>query len=193
MATSLSQYERERFKYGDAAGDGKGDMLRVHAIKAEQTECIVYNWLSGGRSEVRLPDALPIERGGTGGTTAQRGRLNMGIVVDTNNNLVFGSKVVSVYNGAVLDHDGTVKPVFSKVAVGHYTITNVSGFALNGFKYRIPRDELGNPLCGCVITFEGTTATVKVYQLKFLNGIFSNNLTVPIDLPASRCIDISVK
>lgn len=193
MATKLSQFERERFIYGEAAGDGKGDQLRVHAIKAEQTESIVYSWLSGGSSEVRLPNALPIERGGTGGTTAQRGRLNLGILVNTNNELVFGSKAISVYDGAVLDHDGTVKPGFIKNGVGDYRINGPLGFALNGFKYCLPKDELGNVLCGCVTTFDATGLTLKVHPIKFESGKSIIDTTKTMDIPASRCIDISVK
>lgn len=193
MATKLSMYERERFKYGDAAGDGKGDQLRIHAIKAEQSNTIVYDWLSGGKSEVRLPNALPVERGGTGGTTAQSGRLNLGLVVNTNNEVMFGSKVISVYNGAVLDHDGTVKPGFIKNGVGDYRINGPLGFALNGFKYCLPKDEIGNTLCGCAITFDSTGFTLKVHPLKYLNGVASVDTTKLIDLPTGRCIDVSTK
>ena len=185
--------ERTRFLSGDAAGDGKGDMLRNHSLKAEATATQIYSWLSGGKSEVRLPDALPVERGGTGGTTAQKGRLNLGIVVNTNNELVFGSRVVSLYNGTFLDHEGTVKPIFTKVGIGHYTLTNITGFALNGFKYCLPKDELGNLLCGCAITFADGTATIKVYGLTRTDGLVSLDLTKPMDIPAQRCIDISTK
>lgn len=193
MATKLSAHERERFNYGEAAGDGKGDQLRIHAIKAEQTEAIVYNWLSGGKSEVKLPDALPIERGGTGGTTAQRGRLNLGILVNTNNELVFGSKAISVYDGAVLDHDGTVKPGFIKNGVGDYRINGPLGFALNGFKFCLPKDELDNLLCGCVITFDAAGLNLKVHPIKVVSGKHTLDTATTIDIPASRCIDISVK
>ena len=193
MPTSLSINERERFLYGDAAGDGKGDMLRIHAIKAEQANSILFSWLSGGTSEVRLKDALPIERGGTGGTTAQRSRLNMGILVNTNNELVFGSKAISVYNGAVLDHDGSVNPGFIKNGVGNYRINGPLGFALNGFKYCLPKDELGNLLCGCTLTFDATGLTILVHPTLFTDGIYSADTSVNIDIPSQRCIDISVK
>ena len=69
MPTSLAQWERERFKYGDAAGDGKGDLLRMHGIKAEHSMNLLFSWLTANRSEVRLLDSLPIERGGTGAST----------------------------------------------------------------------------------------------------------------------------
>ena len=58
MATNLSPYERERFEYGEVAGDNKGDLLRIHAIKAEHTANLLFTWLSGASSEVRLPTPL---------------------------------------------------------------------------------------------------------------------------------------
>lgn len=192
MPTNLSPYERERFKYGEAAGDDKGDFLRIHAIKAEHTDTLLFTWLSGGRSEVSLPQALPIERGGTGATTAQRARLGLGMIINTNNEVSFGSRAVSLYDGVVLDHDDTVKPYFIKNGVGDYTIGNVTGFAPNAFTYILPRDELGNLLCGCEIVFSGE-ALVRVYAVKYTDGVISLDKTIPMDIPQGRCIDISVK
>lgn len=191
MATKLGQFERERFNYGEVAGDGKGDFLRIHAIKAEQAETIVFGWLTGGLSQTKLLDALPVSRGGTGATTANKARLNLGLTVNTNNEVMFGSRAVSLYDGAVLDHDGTVKPYFIKNGVGDYTVGNVIGFG-SGFTYILPRDELGNLLCGCEITFMGE-AIVKVYAVKFEGGKYILDKSVPMDIPNSRRIDISVK
>ena len=193
MATNLSQYERERFNYGDAAGDGKGDLLRIHAIKAEQAESLVFSWLSGGSSEVRLPDALPITRGGTGGTTAQKGRLNLGMLVNTNNEVVFGSKAISVYDGAVLDHDGTVSPGFIKNGTGNYRINGPLGFALFGFQYCLPKDVLGNVLCGAKIVFDATGLTLTTHPVTLQNGLWVMDELSFIDIPSTRCVDISVK
>lgn len=193
MATNLAQNERERFEYGLAAGDGKGDELRIHALKAEHTASLLFYWLTGGSSEVRLKDALPIERGGTGATTAQQARLNLGLMVNTNNELMFGSKAISVYNGAVLDHDGTVKPGFIKNGVGNYRINGPLGFALNGFKYCLPKDELGNVLCGANITFDATGLTLTTHPVIFNQGKYEVDLETKIDIPSGRCIDISVK
>lgn len=191
MANNISQFERERFLYGDAAGDGRGDLLRVQTIKLEDMSNILFSWLSGGASEVRLPNALPITRGGTGSTTASKARLNLGIFVNTNNELMFGSKAVSVYDGTVLDHDGTVKPTFQKLGVGKYLISGVTGFG-PGFTYVLPKDEMGNLLCGCEITFTGE-ANVSVYAIKYEDGKAVLDKTVPMDLPNGRCIDISAK
>ena len=193
MSINDSMFERTKFEWGDAAGDGKGDHARIHVLKCEDTARILFSWLSGSQSEVRLQKALPISRGGTGGVTAQSGRLGLGIFVDTNNELVFGAKAVSLYNGTILDHTQEVKPTYNRVAVGHYEIGNVSGFNFSGFKYRLPKDELGNLLCGCAITFEGTVATVKVYKIKYVSGKATLDLTVPMDIPTDRCIDISAK
>ena len=193
MANNISQFERERFLYGDAAGDGRGDLLRVQTIKLEDMSNILFSWLSGGSNEVRLPDALPITRGGTGGTTAQKGRLNLGMLVNTNNELVFGSRAISVYDGAVLDHDGTVKPGFIKNGVGDYRINGPLGFALFGFKYCLPKDDLGNVLCGAKIVFDETGLTLTTHPVVFNNGIYSLDEATKIDIPSTRCIDISVK
>lgn len=192
MATNLSPYERERFEYGEVAGDNKGDLLRIHAIKAEHTANLLFTWLSGASSEVRLPNALPIERGGTGATTANRARMNLGMIINTNNEVSFGARAVSVYDGTVLDHDNTVKPYFIKNGVGDYTVGNVTGFNPTSFTYILPKDELGNLLCGCEITFAGE-AIIKVYAVKFEDGIFQLDKTLPMDIPPGRCIDISVK
>lgn len=192
MATNLGQFQRERFKSGDSAGDGKGDFLRDHSLKDEDFASKTFSWLSGGASEVTLPNALPVSRGGTGGASALRARLNLGIFVTTNNELVFGSKGVSLYEGTVLDHDDTVKPGYIKNSVGSYRIPNVTGFSPNQFTYILPKDELGNLLCGCDITFD-TGANVFVYAIKYENGKAVLDRTVPMDIPQGRCIDISVK
>lgn len=193
MASKLTPLIRERFLYGDAANDGKGDLLRIHAIKAEHSANILYDWLSGGKSQVSLPQALPVERGGTGGTTAQSSRLSLGMVVSTNNELLFGSRAISVYDGAVLDHDGTVKPGFIKNGVGSYRINGPLGFALNGFKFCLPKDELGNLLCGCLITFDATGLNLRVFAIKNVAGKNVVDSAVPMNIPSTRCIDISVK
>lgn len=193
MSIRLTQFQRQRFQYGDAANDNKGDLLRVHTIKLEDMSTMLFTWISGGSSEVTLPDALPIARGGTGGTTAQQGRLNLGMLVNTNNELVFGSRAISVYDGAILDHDGTVKPGFIKNGIGDYRINGPLGFALFGFKYCLPKDELGNVLCGAKIVFDASGLTLTTHPVVFNNGIYSVDETTKIDIPPTRCIDISVK
>lgn len=181
-------------KYGDAAGDGKGELLRNATIMYNESIATIVDWITGSpNTESLMNTKLGITRGGTGASTAQGARLNLGLFIDTNNEVVFGSRAISVYDGVVLDHDQTVKPTINKVGIGNYTITNVPGYALNGFKFRFPKDDLGTPLVIPVITFAGTVCTVKTYKPKFLNGVWSADTTVPLNIPASRCVDISVK
>ena len=105
MPTNLAQWERERFLYGDAAGDGKGDLLRVHAIKAEHASNLVFSWLSGGASEVTLPNALPISRGGTGMTANPAMLVNLASASTAN---VFGSAPRPGVTGTLpVSHGGT--------------------------------------------------------------------------------------
>lgn len=180
--------------YGDAPDDHKGIDLRNCVMMYNESIQSIVDWISGSPNTKSLIGiSLDPSRGGTGGSTALRARQSLGIFVDTNEAMRFGVKAVSLYNGAVLDHDMTVKPTFSKVDVGHYTLTNVPGFALNGFKYVLPHDELGNLLCACVITFDDLITTIKVYGVKYENGKALIDLTVPMDIPDGRCIDISVK
>lgn len=193
MAINESTVERDRFIVGDAPGDKKGDLLRIHTLKTEHMAKVLFNWLSAGKSEVRLPSALPIVRGGTGGTTAQSARLSLGMFVDTNDEVIFGPRAISLYDGVILDHTNEINPGYSKVDTGHYEVRNVSGFGLFGFEFRLPKDSLGNLLCGCSISFSETVATVKVYEVTYINGKAELDLTKPMDIPAQRCIDISVK
>lgn len=191
---SLSNITRDELLYGDAPGDGKGEFLRNHVMKVETTFSILFDWLTAAASDTTLPNALPIERGGTGGTTAQSGRLGLGLFVDTNNQIAFGPKVFSVYDSTVLSSQTGITYTFLKNSVGDYTITGSKGYALTGFKYILPKDELGNVLCAAVISFDGAGGvSVKTYKVKFLDGVYSADLTQPIDIPAGRCINISSK
>lgn len=180
--------------YGDAPDDRKGIDLRNCVMMYNESIQAIVDWISGSpNTKTLINTTLDPSRGGTGGATALRARQALGIFVDTNETLRFGARAVSLYNGTVLDHDTTVKPGFIKLAIGHYTISQVSGFALNGFNYVLPRDELGNLLCSCVITFDDIVATIKVYAVKYENGKAVIDLTTPMDIPDQRCIDISVK
>lgn len=186
---------RERLEYGLHANDSRGDFARVHTIKVENALSILFEFLSANTSQVKLPKSIPVSVGGTGGTTTQSAKLNLGIFTNTNNELIAGSKAVSVYNGSVLIHGTDDKITISRVGVGNYSLYGVKGFSLFGFKYILPNDEYGVPLCGCEIVFNeaNTTATVKVYALNFSNGKYVIDKTKPIDIPNQRCIDISLK
>lgn len=186
-------FERDRFNYGEVAGDGKGDFLHTHGVKAERMATILFGWLSGGKSEVRLLDALPVERGGTGGTNANEAKLKLGIYTDPNYNLVYGINGVDLYDTRVIDNTGTLRPSFSKLSVGKYKLTNITAHAIYGFKFILPEDELGNKLCGCTISFENNEALIDVYAIKYESGKAVLDTSKPMDIPTGRYISISVR
>ena len=82
----------------------------------------------------------------------------------------------------------------TKQDINTYVITSATSHGLNGFKYVLPRDELGNLLCTCTIEFtEASTVVVKVYDVLFSNGKYVPDLNVPMSIPNGRCIDISLR
>lgn len=192
MPTSLSQWERERFVYGDAAGDGKGDFLRIHAIKAEHADNLLFSWLSGGASEVRLPDALPISRGGTGSATVAGTIRNLGYFEDTNHVLRRGTKVLTLADTGILDRfQNLPNATFTKRATGEYVLKGV---------------ELDTKLFGMVfpitnlnqLRYIATTALGAVGET-IIKVFVANNATNPpspgaaVDLPTGVYIDIECK
>lgn len=192
MPTKLAQWERERFNYGEVANDKKGDPIRIHAIKAEHAESLVFSWLSGGRSEVKLPDALPIERGGTGATSTTSFIRNLGYFEDTNHTLRRGEKVMSVANDGFIDRfrnlpEGTA---WSRTDVGTYTLSNAKlTYKLWGFV--VPINFLGQPMCFVeVYTLpEGTQLVVKAVTVQ--DGIISAG--DPMDIPPGYVIDLEIE
>lgn len=192
MATSLAQWERERFNYGEVANDKKGDPIRVHAIKAEHAETLVFSWLSGGLSEVRLPDALPVARGGTGSTTAQGTIRNLGYFEDTNYTLRRGVKVLSLTNTGILDRfQNLPNATFTRRALGEYVLKGVQ-LDTARFGMVFPLDKL-NQLRYIATTTVGAEGEIVVKVFKANNTTNPPSAGLAADLPAGVYIDIECK
>ena len=187
---------RETISLGLAANDKRGDSAIVFGAKCEDTFKELYLFLSGNSSTTSLPAAgIPISKGGTGGETVQEARDNLGLLTDTNNSYVLGGSATKLYDDRLVNYPQAVRPFsMSKQDVNTYVITSATSHGLNGFKYVLPRDELGNLLCTCTIEFtEVSTVVVKVYAVLFSNGKYMPDLNVPISIPNGRCIDISLR
>ena len=188
---------REVISIGLAANDKKGDTAIVFGAKCEDTFKELYLFLSGNSSTVTLPTAgVPVSKGGTGAETVQGARDNLGLLTDTNNSFVLGGSGTKLYDDRLVNFADAVRPFsMTKQDINTYVITSATSHGLNGFKYVLPRDELGNLLCTCTIEFNTTTSTVsvKVYGVLFSNGKYSPNLSVPMSIPTGRCIDISLR
>ena len=187
---------RETISLGLAANDKKGDSAIVFGAKCEDAFKELYLFLSGNSSTVTLPAAgIPISKGGTGGETIQEARDNLGLLTDTNNSYVLGGSATKLYDDRLVNFPQAVRPFsMTKQDTNTYVIKNATSHGLNGFKYVLPRDELGNLLCTCTIAFtEASTVVVKVYDVLFSNGKFAPNLNAPMSIPTGRCIDISLR
>ena len=192
MPTNLAQWECERFLYGDAAGDGKGDLLRVHAVKAEHAHNLVFSWLSGGASEVTLPNALPISRGGTGATTVAGVIRKLGYFEDTNHVLRRGTKVLTLGNTGILDRfQNMPNAMFTRNGVGDYSITGVvPGTALFGMV--LPVNHLNQLKCYATTSVAPSgEMVIKVFEAN--NTTNPPSAGAPMDLPAGTYIDLEVK
>lgn len=188
---------REVISIGLAANDKKGDSAIVFGAKCEDAFKEIYLFLSGNSSTVTLPTAgIPISKGGTGAETVQGARDNLGLLTDTNNSFVLGGSATKLYDDRLVNYPQAVRPFsMTKQDANTYVIKTATSHGLNGFKYVLPRDELGNLLCACTIEFDTATSNVivKVYDVLFSNGKYSPDLTKPISIPAGRCIDISLR
>ena len=188
---------REVISIGLAANDKKGDTAIVFGAKCEDAFKEIYLFLSGNSSTVTLPSVgVPISKGGTGAETVQGARDNLGLLTDTNNSFVLGGSATKLYDDRLVNFAHAVRPFsMTKQDINTYVIKNATSHGLNGFKYVLPRDELGNLLCTCTIEFntEASAVIVKVYDVLFSNGKFAPNLDVPMSIPLGRCIDISLR
>ena len=188
---------RETITLGLAANDKKGDTAIVFGAKCEEALKEIYLFLSGNSSTVTLPTAgIPISKGGTGGETVQAARDNLGLLTDTNNSFVLGGSGTKLYDDRLVNFAQAVRPFsMTKQDINTYVIKNATSHGLNGFKYVLPRDELGNLLCTCTIEFEAATSNVivKAYGVLFSNGKYLPDLNVPMSIPTGRCIDISLR
>lgn len=188
---ALATNERERFESGLAAGDGKGDYLRTHSLKDEHAMTILFSWLSGGLSEVRLPSALPIERGGTGATSVAGMIKSMGYFQDVNNIMRRGVKVLRLANAAIVDRFGNVPTAkMVRKAAGTYEITGCS-LDTTLFGLVLPTDHLGKIKYMATATELNGVITIKTSVPNY--ATFPPTMGALVDLPAGVSIDVEVK
>ena len=64
---------------GAAANDGTGDPARSAFTKINANFNEIYNFVTGATNGTTIPAALPLAKGGTGATTAEAARTNLGL------------------------------------------------------------------------------------------------------------------
>lgn len=180
---------------GQSAGDGKGDLLYNAMQKTNQNFVELYNWIGGATGSLVLPNFLPVSRGGTGSTSVQGARKNMGLYVDVNGGVVFGYPVVDLFNHKADCTDAALQVGFSRTAVGKYELTNTKGLGINGFKMVLPKDDLGMPLFGAVLSYTDGLLRISTYKTKIdtTAGKVVVDTSKPMDIPAGSFMNIHIK
>ena len=179
---------------GNSANDGKGEYLRTAAMMYNQNFRDIVSWVTGGsKTGGDLNKPLPVTQGGTGGSTAAMGRQNLGLVMGPNSEMVFGNNSIELYNAKYTIY-GRVNNDFAflHTTVGVYTLNGVGEFSSYGYKQLIPKDDLGNPLIGAVVTIVAGLMTVKTYAIKYVSGKATVDLSTPLDIPEGRFISLNV-
>ena len=186
----------EKIEVGEVADDKKGWPLRDICVSLNLSLAEIVLWITGGAKEFGdLNNALPIERGGTGATTAASARKALGIVRGSNYELAFANNCLELYDDRVTNY-GLTDTVhgFTKVATGHYRLAAIVAGYGTGVKYIVPKDDIGNPLCYITISFESTldTADILVYGVgvdgsgnRISNGVLQ-------DIPLNRFIMLNI-
>ncbi|AGY48121.1 hypothetical protein Presley_54 [Acinetobacter phage Presley] len=130
------QSDVEYVEIGEAINDKKGEFLPVAGRILNTNIRIIMDFLTGGTGSNKLiGHSLPVTRGGTGATSAQSARENIGLgFVDCNRVLRSAMPSMDVYDDKLVAGPYLVtknKPVkqLIKLGTGTYKITNVEKFS----------------------------------------------------------------
>lgn len=174
---------KQDIKIGASANDGTGDPARTAFTKMNANFAEVYTAL-GAPSNGAIPSALPVNKGGTGATTAAAARANLGLgnasTSDIINNLVTGDKnsPLSAAMGKKLSDE---KMNYGTAGVG----SNYNGFTVNSldatmspqsFRTSVLKDRDGwYFLTGDIGTWITTPNAPSTHGFFFGTHHFSNN------------------
>ena len=173
----------EPVEAGDAANDNKGEFLRNAIMKLNTNIYLINDFLVGASGSNVLNKPLPITRGGTGASSAQTARKELGLAFfDCNGVLRKAASSVEVF----ADHievgpyaTTDTNCMIMSLGLGHYRITGITSVS----KTILPVDMTGKPLY-IVEVFSLNQVTkemeIKVYSVKWLNGWVKDEL---MDLP----------
>lgn len=196
-------FSRDRISIGEAANDGKGTDLNLAGKYLEDFMTATCMFLNAGTSEIKIPDTLPIERGGTNASTVSGHikyvtRFGAGAMQLVDNKYTPVAFIV-ITNGS----DGTVKPLVdlsnvitvTKIAVGKYLFSTFNdSFKVMNDVGNVIRDKMGNQLFGYIIRYNGGNIFIDCYALKFdtTTGNKSLDLDTPIDMPPDNALYLTI-
>lgn len=187
---------RSKLKFGTSADDKTGDLLQEGARLIEDAFAEIYFFLSGGASEVKLPDTLPVSRGGTGvindtllgSVVVKNGSASMGL------SAVLGvpqALITLTTNGAnTYQFDGGTNIKSIRYTGYSFTITGLGSEVIDESSVAIPKDVNGNPLVAVHVVHDSVSKsyTVTVYEVAYEGGRVVPNMLVPKDIPEGSCI-----
>ena len=190
--------ERTKLNFGFSAGDGKGFILQEGARHIEDALSDIYMFLSGGKSQVKLPMALPKSRGGTGGVGDKGAKEYVAFQGVKTFQPLLVKHVPVAYCTVGLGMDPKTTEVveldsdilFYRVSEGTYKCTVFDNIKINGDFIYVQRDNFGNQsICG-VPTYAGNEITITVHPVVFnqVTGKFEANTSERVDVPSDTFI-----
>lgn len=165
---------RSKLIFGYSANDNNGEQLRDGMMSVENALSELYLFLSGGSSEVSLPNALPEVRGGTGVSRAED---IIGFVrkVGLNSFTPTMLKHIPVAYCTVgygrnpkttLLTTVTGAFTFIRLGVGIYKLSVPAAyFVIDAGRIHTSPDNYGNVTFGAVANREGNDITINVHPM----------------------------
>lgn len=189
---------RNKLKFGDSADDGTGDLLREGAFNIEHALCEIYFFLSGGASEVKLPEALPEERGGTSASTVdayvkalvKRGSSEFALSAINGVPCVLITLAANSSNVFVME--GTVKPLVVRMSPTEFHISGHNDLTIDISSVVVPKDINGNPLVALHLDYDWTTNkhVITTHPVKYDQGKVIPLLDSRAELPVYTSIKL---
>lgn len=187
--------ERVKLEFGFSPDDGKGFLLQEGAKHIEDALDMLFMFLSGGASGVRLPLAIPLSRGGTGGVGEQGARKFVaGQGIKTFQPVLLQYVPVAYctvgFGGlpkTTVTTELTSEIKFIRVQKGVYKCTVFNGIKINGDFIYVQPDNYGNrSVCG-VPTYAGNEITITVHPVVFnaATGKFAADTSQRVDVPSN--------
>ncbi len=116
-----------------------GPFLHLIRVSSERALQIGYEALSSGLS-YRAHDSV------SGWTQAYKVLCSMTTTVDSNGFIKAASPIIKLFDDRIETNDQfKEEPIFEKIGVGTYKISNTLGLAKEGWTYEKPRGKDGNP------------------------------------------------
>ena len=166
--------ERTKITWGVSANDHKGMNTNQAARAIEGGFSTLYLFLSGNKSEVTLPIAIPTVRGGTGASTDKEHGTYVGNY-GSRNFMPVWTRYVPVAQCFIGHSESEVRvltdldftPTIEHIAEGKYKVTCKNGIAISNDNIQVSKDNMGNQIVGYSLEYVDDSCIITVYHLMF--------------------------